>query len=367
MTTKKKTSKNNKTRKHKFNENTIPVSLKIASKNSYNELDREKSLACYLANNDKVIKFASKIFYYMLLYWKKHYPKKWKEIIGNELLENVEGNIINNIGFNIKERNEIYKFIDNADKEKFFTFLKDKFLKTTSVLNNLSKPDFSYYHVNINKILQNKFISNLKKLFLINDITWHHFSKIYNNIDDNLKKSYDFFIFDIIIYGGHSNKDLSLYKKNLTYLDFIKKKVTSDCKNNPKNLQSFYKCSKSAISENKYKDFKIYDAKNIYDIEKHSPYSEIMKEYGEPYLGGPSGSASILFTVLFEFYGYPKNKTNKIMLLCLIIADYIPLWHTLPEILLSTNIEVESETTPSYTINKESVHYVYSIIKNYIY
>jgi hypothetical protein len=367
MTTKKKTSKNNKTRKHKFNENTIPVSLKIASKNSYNELDREKSLACYLANNDKVINFASKIFYYMLLYWKKHYPKKWKEIIGNELLENVEGNIINNIGFNIKERNEIYKFIDNADKEKFFTFLKDKFLKTTSVLNNLSKPDFSYYHVNINKILQNKFISNLKKLFLINDITWHHFSKIYNNIDDNLKKSYDFFIFDIIIYGGHSNKDLSLYKKNLTYLDFIKKKVNSDCKNNPKNLQSFYKCSKSAISENKYKDFKIYDAKNIYDIEKHSPYSEIMKEYGEPYLGGPSGSASILFTVLFEFYGYPKNKTNKIMLLCLIIADYIPLWHTLPEILLSTNIEMESETTPSYTINKESVHYVYSIIKNYIY
>jgi hypothetical protein len=366
MITKKKTSTNNKTRKHKFNQNSIPDSLKIASKNSYNELDREKSLACYLANNHKVINFASKIFYYMLLYWKKHYPNKWKKIIGNELLENVEGNIINNIGFTINERNEIYKFIDNADKEKFFIFLKDKLLKTTSVLNNLSKPDFSYYHVNINKRLQNKFIFNLKKLFLINDITWHHFSKIYNNVNNDLKKSYDFFIFDIIIYGGHSNKDLSLYKKNLTYLDFIKKKVNPDNKNNPKNLQNFYKCNKSAISENKYKDFKIYDANNIYDIENHSPYSEIMKEYGEPYLGGPSGSASILFISLFEFYGYPKNKINKVMLLCLIIADYIPLWHTLPEILLSTNIEMESMTIPTYTINKEPVHYVYNIIKNYI-
>jgi hypothetical protein len=308
----------------------------------------------------------------MLLYWKKHYPNKWKKIIGNELLENVEGNIINNIGFTINERNEIYKFIDNADKEKIFIFLKDKLLKTTSVLNNLSKPDFSYYHVNINKRLQTKFIFNLKKLFLINDITWHDFSKIYNNVNNvknvnnDLKKSYDFFIFDIIIYGGNSNKDLSLYKKNLTYLDFIKKKVNPDNKNNPKNLQNFYKCNKSAISENKYKDFKIYDTKNIYDIENHSPYSEIMKEYGEPYLGGPSGSASILFISLFEFYGYPKNKVNKIMLLCLIIADYIPLWHTLPEILLSTNIEMESMTIPTYTINKEPVNYVYNIIKNYI-
>ena len=34
-------------------------------------------------------------------------------------------------------------------------------------LNNLSKPDFTFYHVNVNKYLQNKFIHNLSELFLI--------------------------------------------------------------------------------------------------------------------------------------------------------------------------------------------------------
>jgi superfamily II DNA/RNA helicase len=118
--------------------------------------------------------------------------------------------------------------------------LKNKFFKVTSSLNNLSKPDYSYYHVNVNNKLQSKFIENLKHLFLVNDITWEKFSKLYNNLDEEKKKSYNFFIFDIIIYGNNSVKDLSLYKKNLTYLDFIKKSIPEEEKNNPKNLKKIY-------------------------------------------------------------------------------------------------------------------------------
>ena len=65
-----------------------------------------------------------------------------------------------------------------------------------------------------------------------------------------------------------------------------------------------------------------------------------MNKLNEPYLAGPSGSTSILYINLFKFYSFPETKENKVMLLCVIIADYIPLWHTLSEILLSSTIEL---------------------------
>jgi len=366
MITKKNKNKNKKTKKLRFTGKNIPENLIETINNKYNIQDREKTLACYLANNDKVIKFATNIFYFILLYWKKYYPRTWKQIIGHEILEDIEkNNIINKIGFTLHERNEIFKFIDNNDKKQFFIFLKDKFFKTTSTLNNLSKPDYSYYHVNVNIHLQNRFINNLKILFLIDDITWKSFSLIYNNVSKSLKKSYNFFIFDIIIYGNNSVKDLSLYKKNMTYLDFIKKNLPEDKKNKPKNLIKINHCNSSSISKTNFSDFKIYNAKNTYKIEKSSPYAKIMDTYGESYLSGPSGSTAILFITLFQFYNYPRNEKNKIMLLCLIIADYIPLWHTLPEILLSSNVELTSPNIPSYTLDKEPVNFVYNIIKPY--
>ena len=193
MITKKNKNKNKKTKKLRFTGKNIPESLIETKSNKYNIQDREKKLACYLANNDKVIQFASIIFYFILSYWKKYYPKTWKQIIGNELLEDIgKNNIINKIGFTIHERNEIFKFVDNNDKKELFAFLQNKFFKTTSTLNNLSKPDYSYYHVNVNVNLQNKFINNLKGLFLIHDITWKSFAIIYNNASKKLKKSYNF-------------------------------------------------------------------------------------------------------------------------------------------------------------------------------
>lgn len=95
------------------------------------------------------------------------------------------------------------------------------------------------------------------------------------------------------------------------------------------------------------------------------PYAKIMDKSRQPYLAGPSGSTAILYITLFDFYGFPETKENKILLLCVIIADYIPLWHTLPEILLSSNVEL-NKYAPSYKLTNNAVDYVYKIIKEYI-
>ena len=95
-----------------------------------------------------------------------------------ETMDRIDGN------FTDEERNEIFKFISANKKDKLIEYLQDKFLKTTSVLNNLSKPDFAFYHVNVNKHLQTEFIKNLDSLFLIKNFTWNDFVKIYKSLLD---------------------------------------------------------------------------------------------------------------------------------------------------------------------------------------
>jgi hypothetical protein len=363
--TKRKIHKHNKTKK-KFTGKTIPTSLDKSLDYSYDQNSREKSLSCYLANNSKVKNFAFKIFCYMLFYWKRFYPKKWKTIIGNELLEKIGNNkIIVKIGFTNEERTEVFKFVSYNKKDELINYLQDKFFKVTSVLNNLSKPELTFYHVNVNKHLQNEFINNLKKLFLLTNFSWNDFVKIYNSSPKTYRKSYNFFIFNIIVYGSNDKENMSLYKKNLVYFDFIKKSVPSDEKNRSSILKRIKECNKTSISDADYNDYSIYDSRNFYKIDAKMPYAKIMNKTGQPYLGGPSGSTSILYISLFHFYSFPETKHNKILLLCVIIADYIPLWHTLSEILLSSNVELEKYVS-SYNLAEDSVDYVYKIIKDYI-
>jgi hypothetical protein len=364
--TKKIITRHNKTRKI-FTGKTIPCKLNDSLNKLYNESSREKALACYLANNNNVKNFSYKIFWHILTYWRKNYPKKWRTIISNEFLEKIGDNkIIEKIGFTVEERNILLDMVVKNKREIFFDYLNDKFFKVTSVLNNLSKPDFAFYHVNVSKHLQQIFISNLKKLFLLENFTWNSFTKMYNSSPKSYRKSYNFFIFNIIVYGSNDPTNMSLYKKNLVYFDFIKKNLPPEKKNKSANLKRVKTCNKSSVSYPDYSDYSIYDARNVYEVDKKMPYAKIMDKLGEPYLSGPSGSTAILYINLFEFYRFPEDKKNKIMLLCVIIADYIPLWHTLAEILLSANVELHSYGISNYELEDNPIDYVDKLIREYL-
>jgi hypothetical protein len=51
----------------------------------------------------------------------------------------------------------------------------------------------------------------------------------------------------------------------------------------------------------------------------------------------------------------------------MLVADYVPLWHTIPEILLSFNAEIQNIDIPHYKIENDPVDYVVNIIKPYIH
>ena len=323
----------------------------------------QEEFACYLIKNKNIIYFAFEIFYKLLKYWKNNYKTEWKNIIINLIKEKKKNYTIYDIGFNNDEIQTICNNLNN--KNKLFYFLSNKFLKMTSAINNLCNPILTIYIVNKNKILQKKFITNLNKILLTKKFTWNNFYEFYNKIHHkNLKDNYNFFVFDIIFGIEKDNKDNSIYRKNLINMEFfrIKNKVI----NTKKYYKKLNKCTRSIIAKPNYKKYGIYTSKKKYKIPFNSPYAKIMQFYNKKYLGGPSGSAALLYIMLFNFYNIIDSKKNNIMLLGLIIADYIPYWHTTNEILLTSYPEIKNKNIKKYTLKKNAINYSYELLQPYL-
>lgn len=133
-----------------------------------------------------------------------------------------------------------------------------------------------------------------------------------------------------------------------------------------KYYKKLNKCTKSLVSKENYKKYGIYTSKKKYKIPFKSPYAKIMQFYNQKYLGGPSGSAALLYIMLFDFYNIVDSKKNNIMLLGLIIADFIPYWHTTNEILLTSYPEMKNKNIKKYTLKKNALDYSYNLLKPYL-
>ena len=322
--------------------------------------------SCFLINNNNIKNFAFDIFYKLLIFWKNNYPTKWKSIISPLIKEKKEKNIISLIGFNSSEIITIFKYL--KDKSKLFEFFNDKFLKVTSSIRNLCEPILTIYIVNKNKFLQEKFIVNLNKLLLSKDFTWNNFYHIYKVINNKkLKILYNIFVFDIIFGIDKDKKKISIYRLNLNNMNFFRTKKNINNKIDPKKyLKNLNKCTKSIIGNNTYKKYKIYNSKKKFNISFNSPYAKIMQFYNQNYLSGPSGTAPLLYIMLFDFYNIIASKRNKILLLGLIIADFTPLWHSLNEILLTSYSEIKSKKIKKYNLKKSAINYSYKLLKPYL-
>lgn len=350
-------------RKNKFTGNTIPKTLTIYD-TKYSNVDNAKKLSCFLANNKIIKDFAFKTFYFVLRYWKNHTHTKWSSIIEESMIESIHDNIIYKIGFSHDEYKEIVKLVNKNQKIKCFDFLQDKFLKVTACLNNLAEPTYTIYHVEFNTKLQKIFIKGLEHLMFIKNITWKDIKVIYDSLKhESDRNQYNFFIFDII-YSTDKNVD-SIYRKNLGNMSFFREKITEFI-HNKNSYMKINKCNQSIVNDKNYLDYGIYNSTERYKISGNNPYAKLMNKLNKPFLAGPSGSTSVMYISLFQFYNYPFTYKNKIVLLGLLIADYVPLWHTIPEILLSAYPEWKDPTIQKYTLDMNSVIYSTNLLNPFI-
>lgn len=366
MITKRHKNRNNKTKKNKFTGKVIPKSIDSVYVKSDSNMDNEKRLSCFLANNIKIKNFVFTTFYFMLNYWKKYTNSNWSSIIKHSLIEDIDGSTVKKIGFSQSEFKKIVDFVDKREKDKFFEYIENKFFKVTASLNNLAEPDFTIYHVDFNKILQKIFILEVEKIMFFKDFKWSHFKNMYDSLKNKEERNiYNFFVFDII-YLADKSVD-SIYRNNIGNMIFFRERLSS-LEHNKNNYKKINNCNKSIIDNNKddYLKYKIYNSSERYKIPKYNPYAKLMDKFNQPYLGGPSGSTSVLYIMLFQFYKYPFTQHNKMLLLGSLIADYIPLWHTIPEILLSAYPEFKDKKIPKYTLDKNPVLYSIKILKPFI-
>lgn len=347
-------------KRKKFTGNNIPNTLTMYD-TKYSDIDNAKHLSCFLANNKIIKEFALSIFYFVLSYWKNHTHANWSSIIEKSMIESIHENIIYKIGFSHDEYKEIVNLVNKNQKIECFDYLQDKFFKVTACLNNLAEPVYTVYHVEFNKNLQKKIIKGLEHLMLIQNITWKDIKVIYDSLKHERDiNQYNFFIFDII-YSTDDNVD-SIYRKNLGNMIFFREKLT-ELVHNKNNYIKINKCNQSTVSDKNYSDYGIYNSTERYKISGNNPYAKLMHKFDEPFLAGPSGSTSVMYISLFQFYNYPFTYKNKILLLGLVIADYVPLWHTIPEILLSAYPEWKDPTIQKYTLNMNSVIYSTNLLK----
>ncbi len=110
-----------------------------------------------------------------------------------------------------------------------------------------------------------------------------------------------------------------------------------------------------------FKDSKGHSAmkgNSKYNIDPDSNYAQVMRIFNRKLLAGPSGSTLASFITTFEFVGLEKTSTNIALFLACSIANYIPAYHTLTEILLTFTDEVEYYMLPKpFDLKNDPVKY----------
>jgi hypothetical protein len=108
----------------------------------------------------------------------------------------------------------------------------------------------------------------------------------------------------------------------------------------------------------------IVESDQWYDL-KDTVFIHLMNKYGRDAIAGPSGSTRQWMNFVFELLGVePTRKNLKLLLLC-IISDFIPHFHTLPEILMVFSVEAANyiEISNPFTIDQDPREWVRAFVK----
>ena len=101
-------------------------------------------------------------------------------------------------------------------------------------------------------------------------------------------------------------------------------------------------------------------ATNWYLVSKSSLQANIFDKYNRRYISGYSGSTFIWINVLKNLLGIELTKDISKYLLLAIVCDFVPFYHSLPEILVVYTQEYNSlpNGLPRYTLDKSPSKYL---------
>lgn len=326
----------------------------------------EKELSCYLKSKKNVNYFASTILYYLI-----------KNAIGfgetssnivNIMIEVYENtNELVKPGLSKSMSKKVVQLVKNGDRKSYDKLMagEKNFHRIMGAMYgfldgrvNKKIYDFVLYLVERNKKIKSLVMRRLKKAFCLpNDVDWEDIKRFVGENVKNKKIYYDMLI-------HVTNCPESIMRRNLSRVEYIregnkdedrKDKHTNNMLINPKSDKT--NCHRD-ITRNR--DAFLVTSKYHYKLD-NTFFQNLMNDYNYPSIGGPSGSVIILYDFVFSLLGVKPSKENKLLLLAIAIADYVPYYHSLVEILLSYSIELDL----GYTIDKNPVDFVVHLLQKY--
>jgi hypothetical protein len=116
---------------------------------------------------------------------------------------------------------------------------------------------------------------------------------------------------------------------------------------------SNFRCLKNQYSKNLKK---LVVGSTYYKLENNSIFVNLFKKYNKNIISGPSGSASLTYSYIFNASNLLKETNeNKVLLLKMVIADYYDIYHSISEILLQYSADAKF---PLYDLSMNDIEYI---------
>ena len=272
-----------------------------------------------------------------------------REYFVNKLTQQVENNTtITDIAFSPEEASTITNIIlhkrinsrEETNKTKLTNYMTRNFKEIDRIhsvlggINMLNDEPQQAFLILEDPELSLEFITELRLLYNLPDTyTLVDFKSFF---DKKIKEDNPpYYIFRLVTkLTGLKTSNKGIIQKNYGREIFVRDRAnleTPSIKEIPECFQSM----KTNSQQTHYKDIS-----NYYDVD-NTFHGEIFKHFGRKYVGGVSGTFFYLHFLVFKILKYPKNFETYAKAICTSVLDYVPIWHSLEEILLSASIEIE--------------------------
>jgi len=339
-------------------------------KQNIDKITEQNKLACVLRDDFTLKNLCIDILWNLLNLVKKIHPEKFTDKIKQSItITKNEENIVTKIGFDAEEVDKIINTLKENSLGKFIrlSFLYNKPHAVTACLTLLNNENYQAEYIMNDKELFDEFITKLKIIYSLPDtfsnetfIQMYEKTKLIENKTNETKtRSFNMLIIKIM----QTDNDIkSVINKNYGREIFSRSEYSSDHIKTPKNINEYYNCFDDITGTEIYDVSASMNVRGIFIEDLFNLYDRIL-------IGGISGSVYYLYFMVFYIFRNKYKKTDALLLKVLSIAimDYVPLWHSLEEILLTYSILLNKENKEYdiYKLDQNPLEYYKNLFSSY--
>jgi hypothetical protein len=173
----------------------------------------------------------------------------------------------------------------------------------------------------------------------------------------------------MITQNKNMQKGISIARRNLNNQEYVRtrreKQTTAD------RFSKVSKMPKCPVFHKEFGDSANYNILMVngdewYEVVPNGFFKHVMNNHKRISKAGPSGSTLMMMNMIFGVLGryVEQNQRNQKMILLCCIADFVPIFHSLPEVLLiysreySRKVGIKNTIEDHYNLNTNPIEWL---------